>query len=154
MKQWALILALITPAAWANPSITPGQWQIEMKMEIPGMPKGQSFTTEWCYDEAMVKDIAQNMPKPGQMMGHGKNAAQVPECKYLKQDIQGNKLSYSMECTSPQGKMTMNGNMEFNPSAYQGKIDMIHEGGSMGKMTMHQEIKAKRLGDCKKEAAK
>jgi hypothetical protein len=133
-------LALVTLAlsltllAQTSP-MRPGNWQVTMKMSIPGMKMDMPpITTSHCVTPEMVKDPQSAIPK-------GPNADN--DCKVSDYKFTDNTASYKMVCTKP-APMTAVGEMKYSGTdAYTGTMTMDSSGQ---KMTMSYD--AKRLGDC------
>lgn len=140
--------------------ISPGQWQVAMKineMTMPGMPPeaaqrmkgmiGEGHTSTQCLTPEDVK-----APKEDMFSGGDEN------CKYDKFSMGGGKIDIVMSCGGDQRrKMQMNGT--YSADEYHMKVASQGEGKSgPGAMTMQMEMAAKRIGDCTaeqlKEAAK
>jgi hypothetical protein len=139
--------------------ISPGQWQMAMKineMSMPGMPPeaaermkgmmGQGHTFTECLTAEDVKK-----PKADMFSGDEK-------CKYDHFSMGGGKIDITMSCGGDQPrKMQMNGT--YSPNEYNMKVSSQGEGKTgPGAMSMQMEMAAKRLGECtaeqKKDAAK
>jgi hypothetical protein len=133
-------LALVTLAlsltllAQTSP-MRPGNWQVTMKMSIPGMKMEMPpMTMSHCVTADMVKDPQSAIPK-------GPNANN--DCKVSDYKFTDNTASYKMVCTKPT-PMTAVGEMKYSGTdAYTGTMTMDSSGQ---KMTMSYD--AKRLGDC------
>ena len=126
------ILAIAIPAVAAHPQ-KPGKWQIKMQMEMPGMPyKMPPVTFEVCLTEEDLQDPNKAVPSDP------KNP-----CKISDYEVDGNKVTYTMEC--PKQKMKGNGEMTFEGDSFTSVVNM--------KMEDH-EMTAKYTGTWKGECTK
>lgn len=120
-----------------------GQWEITMKMEMPGMPMViPPVVTTKCITPAEATDPLKVMPNGG---ARGRGGPE-PKCTVADYKVAGNKTTWAMTCagTPP---MSGTGEITYGESAYTGlmKMDM---GGGRG-MTM--TYSGKRLGECPKQ---
>ena len=112
-----------------------GNWEMTMKMSMPGMEMPPMKHTQ-CITAEMLKDPQSAIPTGQQ----GKN-----DCKMSDYNLSGSTATYKMVCTKPQ-PMTMTGEMKYSGTdAYVGNVQMDMSGQ---KVTM--AVDAKRLGDCPK----
>ncbi|HKY20484.1 MAG TPA: DUF3617 family protein [Vicinamibacterales bacterium] len=131
-----LTLALSWTALAQMPSpMREGNWEITMKMSMPGMKMDMPpMKQTQCITAAMAKDVESAMPK-----GAGS------DCKFSDHKVTGSTASYKMVCTKPapttataemtfKGRDEYTGTMTIDSSGKQ--ISMAYEG--------------KRLGDCPK----
>jgi len=133
----ALPLLAFAPLAWATPlEIRPGFWEITTRIEVPGMPiEMPSQKVRRCYTK---KDV-DNITRPG--------VRQVQDCEIRDQKVEGNKVTWKMEC---RGKTAMSGTgtVLVNPTSFHGTIkSSMTQGGATMEMT--QGVSGKRIGDCK-----
>ncbi|MGE3746472.1 MAG: DUF3617 domain-containing protein [Sphingomonadaceae bacterium] len=135
--------------------ISPGQWQMAMKineMTMPGMPpeaaeqmkgmmgQGQTFTQ--CLTPEEVK-------KPTADMFSGDE-----NCKYDHFSMGGGKIDITMTCGGEQPR-TMEMNGTYSADAYNMKITSKGQGESgPGAMSMNMEMAAKHIGECTAEQLK
>ena len=118
-----------------------GQWEITMKMEMPGMPMAMPpIVTTKCITPAEAADPLKAMPQGGRG-GRGPE----PKCTTSDYKMEGNKATWAMKCEGAMA-MTGTGEITYSENAYTGlmKMDM---GGGRG-MTMNYS--GKRLGECPK----
>jgi len=136
--------------------ISPGQWQMVMKvneMTMPGLPpqaaermkgmmgQGHSFTE--CLTPEEVK-------KPKEDMFSGGDKA----CKYDHFAMGNGKIDITMSCGGEQPR-TMQMSGTYSPDEYQMKVASQGQGKSgPGAMTMQMEMAAKRIGECTAEQRK
>lgn len=110
-----------------------GNWRIEMKTEIVGMPMQMPpMTFEQCmYKEAML---------PEQQSQDGS------ECKVIEQRVKGNTVTWTVEC--PESKGT--GTMTYEGTRFNGRIDLEMRGQNGG-MKMTNIMKGSYIGPCDKQ---
>ena len=132
-----LTLALSWTALAQQAPMRPGNWEVTMKMSMPGMEMPPMKQTQ-CITQEMLKDPQSAIPRgPG---GQGEN-----DCKMSDYKMSGSTASYKMVCTKPQ-PMTMVGEMKYSGTdAYVGTVQM-----DMSGQKVSMSMDAKRLGDCAK----
>ena len=129
-----LTLALSWTVLAQQSPMRPGNWEVIMKMSMPGMEMPPMKQTQ-CVTAAMLKDPQSSLPK-----GPGGGDCKVSDYKFT-----GSTASYKMVCTQPM-PMTAVGEMKYTGTdAYTGTID-IESGGQQ----MSMSYDAKRIGDCPK----
>jgi Protein of unknown function (DUF3617) len=113
-----------------------GNWEVTMKMSMPGMGMEMPpMKQTQCITAAMIKDPQASVPT-----GPGGS-----DCKVSDYKFSANTASYTVTCTKP-APMTAVGEMKYSGSdAYTGTIT-VDSGGQ--KMSMAYD--AKRVGDCPK----
>ena len=132
-----LTLALSWTLLAQQSPMRPGNWEVIMKMSMPGMEMPPMKQTQ-CVTQEMLKDPQSAIPK-------GPNTQGANDCKMSDYKMTGSTASYKMVCTKPQA-MTMVGEMKYSGTdAYVGTVQMDMSGQKMS-MTMD----AKRVGDCTK----
>lgn len=138
----SIVLVLLTLAlswtalAQTQSPMREGNWEVTMKMSMPGMGMEMPPMKQMqCVTAAMVKDPMGSVPK-----GPGGSDCKVSDYKFT-----ANTATYTMACTKP-APMTAVGEMKYSSSdAYTGTIT-VDSGGQ--KMSMAYD--AKRVGDCAK----
>jgi hypothetical protein len=132
-----LTLALSWTVLAQQSPMRPGNWEVIMKMSMPGMEMPPMKQTQ-CVTQEMLKDPQSAIPR-------GPNSQGANDCKMSDYRMTGSTASYKMVCTKPQA-MTMVGEMKYSGTdAYVGTVQMDMSGQKMS-MTMD----AKRVGDCAK----
>ena len=113
-----------------------GNWEVTMKMSMPGMGMDMPpMKSTQCITAAMLKDPEGSLPK-----GPGGG-----DCKVSDYKLTAGTATYKMVCTKPT-PMTAIGEMKFSGTdAYTGTISIDSSGQ---KMAMSYD--AKRVGDCPK----
>ena len=132
-----LALALSwTAVAQIQSPMREGNWEVTMKMSMPGMGMEMPpMKQTQCVTAAMIKDPQAALPK-----GPGGS-----DCKVSDYKFSANTASYKMTCTKPT-PMTAVGEMKYSGTdAYTGMMT-VDSGGQ--KMSMAYD--AKRIGDCAK----
>jgi hypothetical protein len=132
-----LTLALSwTALAQMQSPMRPGNWEVSMKMSMPGMNMEMPpMKQTQCITADMLKDPQASVPK-------GPSAG---DCKVSDYRFTASTATYKMVCTKPT-PMTAVGEMKYTGTdAYVGMISIDSSGQ---KMTMTYD--AKRVGDCPK----
>ena len=100
-----------------------GNWEITMKMEMPGMPMAMPpITTTKCVTQAEVDDPMKAMPS-----GQGNDTS---KCKMTDYKTEGHKSTWAMKC---EGKPAMSGTGEitYAGNTYTGAMKLDSEGHAM-----------------------
>lgn len=139
-------LALLAAAAFATtpaladdvPNINYGLWETTsvatIESEAMSLPPTTDTTSSCVTKEDAEKGHAF-------MDGH-------ENCEILEQSVTRTSVKKTMVCNQPQaGEMKMSLFMEYDGDTMTGQIEGEME-SPMGKMTMHIEMKGKRIGDC------
>ena len=108
-----------------------GLWEITVNMEIPGMnmPMIPSQTYTHCITK---KNLVPQKEKPRES-----------ECNTVKTEVNGDTVSWVMECKTNEGVITSNGYITYKGSTFEGVVKVKHSG-----MDMTQHLKGKWLGPC------
>ena len=107
-----------------------GLWQITMTIEMPGMPMQMPPQT---YTHCLTKkDMVPQKGEPNQ------------ECRMVKRDIEGDTVTWVMECKTSEGTAVFNGKVTYKGDSFEGIIKMKQSG-----MEMTQNLKGKWIGECK-----
>ncbi len=132
----ALSASLVVGAAWADPEMNPGKWEITTKTEMAGMPS-QTFThTECLTDEDMV-------PK-----GHDENQ----KCEITDVKTIGNTVLWKINCGKPGSPdhMEGTGQITYQGDTMQGFMEISLPGYNA---QMKSTLFGRRIGSCDDEAA-
>lgn len=133
----ATALALVATAAIsAPPTLKPGEWEITMTMDMPGMPmKMPPRTMRQCIKQ-------EDVSRPEKMIPDDKTC-KVDE---VRQSASG--VSWKSTCKTESGVMVGKGEISVSELAYKGSMSM--EGKMEGQpFSMKTAYSGKRLGDCK-----
>ena len=139
MKFRSLPIALLglamtwTVLAQTESPMRPGNWQVTMKMNLPGMGDMPPMTQTQCITPAMLKDPQTAIPK----------GPEGGDCKVSDYKFTDSTATYKVTCTQPMA-MTMLGEMKYSGTdSYTGTMTMDTNGQ---KVSMNFD--AKRLGEC------
>jgi len=121
-----------------------GKWEVKTEMSMTGMNMQMPATTT---TQCVTKEEAADPQKSALAAPAGRGGAQ-DDCKVADFKMVGNKVTYTMKCTTPQ-PMTGSAEIVYGVDKYDGtmKMDMAR-GGQTTTMTM--KYSGKRLGDCVK----
>jgi hypothetical protein len=136
--------------------ISPGQWQMVMKineMTMPGLPPEASARMKGMMGKGHVMTeclTPEDVKKPKEDMFSGGDK----KCKYDHFSMGAGKIDIVMTCGGEQPrKMQMNGT--YSPDEYHMKVASQGEGkAGPGAMSMQMEMDAKRIGACTTEQLK
>ena len=140
MKRFLICVALVTvpmAAFSAAPVVKPGQWSLTTKMEMTGMPMQIPPTTVTiCITKEDAENGAGTVPK-----GRG-------DCKVSDFKLDGNKATWTMDCTSPRGGTThATGEATYSAESYSGKINMKMKSPKGDETEVHSTFEGKRISD-------
>jgi hypothetical protein len=128
----ALIIAVPALADAPHPQ-KPGKWQINVQMEMPGMPvKMPPIKFEVCLTEEDLKDPQKAVPQDPK-----------GDCQVGDYEIDGNTVTWTMSC--PKQKVSGKGSITFDDTSYSGVMQM-----KMGEQEMKSNYTGKWLGECTK----
>ena len=131
---FALIIFLTAASisfAGSVPNMKAGLWEITIKTEMPGMAMPPMKHTQ-CLTK---KDFVPQAPQqPGQ------------ECKITDVKVDGDTVTWTLECTTPGGTMKGTGKTTYSGNSFKGTMVMVMPPTNM-KITTH--MNGKRIGECK-----
>jgi hypothetical protein len=119
---------LATPAAAQAPG---DQWELTVKMDMPGMSM-PARTVRMCMDKR-AKDDA--------YVPHG-----AGDCKVVDTKRSGNTVRYRMECSGKE-PLTADGEMTWAGDSYSGKMHMVSKSQGEG-FEMSQTFSGRKVGEC------
>jgi hypothetical protein len=132
IKAILIITALLTGihTVYAGADIQDGLWEITSKMEMPGMPMEMppvTFTQCMNSQESVPHDAKQN-----------------PDCKIKNTKVEGDTVSWDMQCSGRSGNMKSSGKITYKGSTFKGSVNAVADG-----MEMTQTMSGRRIGDCR-----
>ena len=126
-----LLTVISISFAGSGPNMNEGLWEITTKTEMPGMEMPPTKHTQ-CLTK---KDfVPQGPQQPGQ------------ECKITDVKVDGNTVTWALECKSQGGKMKGTGKTTYSGDSFEGTMIMSMPQPNM-KITI--QMSGKRIGDCK-----
>lgn len=132
----ALLFAL--PASvWAAPNLQDGLWEITSRIEVQGMPMAMQM--------APVKHTACLTQKDAVPQ----KAEKDQQCKILNNHIDGNTVSWSMECREKGQVVTSSGKVTYAGTSFSGSSQTTIEQPGQGKVQINNPMSGKRIGNCK-----
>jgi hypothetical protein len=143
-KLMVVAVALVgcSLAVWAQGVRRDGRWEVKSEMSMSGMNMQMPATT---MTQCITKEEADDPQKQAVPQGRGGASS---DCKITDFKVDGNKVTYKMNCTSPQA-VTGDAEMNYTVDAYTGTMTLqMARGGQQ--MTMINKMTGKRLGDCVK----
>ena len=128
-----LALAIAVPAVAADHPQKPGQWEMTMQMEMPGMPmKLPPFKHTMCVTAEDLKDPQKSVPSDPKS-----------KCTISDYKIDGNKVSWAMEC--PKQKMKGTGEATYTADSFTATTHL-----TMEDREMTVKYSGKWKGECEK----
>ena len=144
----AAVLAL-SAAVFAQGPRRDGKWEVTTQMEMAGMPAGRgmpAITVTQCITKEQAEDPQKMVPQPPPRGG------QQSDCKVSDYKMLGNKVTWTMKCTTPQAvAVDGTGEVTYGNDTYEGTMTMnmtTARGGQSMPMQMTMKMNGKRLGDC------
>ena len=139
MKTMFTVLCAVlvfAAAAFAEPNMQDGKWEMTIKMDMPGMPGGMPPMT---FNQCLTKKDM--VPQQKQ---------KETDCKMISNKVEGNTVTWVMQCRHKDGSTTdSDGKITYKGAAFDGVINMAMKDGKRGGTKMTQKISGKRIGDCK-----
>lgn len=133
MKTFHSAFALVALCCSTSSAFADGPddlWEINVKMEMAGMPAMPAHTSQVCQKKGQLD--------PTKTGAKDKDN----DCQVTDKKQSGNKMSWKMVCTKPQA-MTGTGEITHTGDTYQGAMAMNAEG-----MDMKQTFSGKKVGSC------
>lgn len=133
--------------------LNPGKWQHKvtlLEMDVPGMPPEvrsmmqQGISQVQQFDHCLTPEQAK---KPGE--DFFTKASQ--NCRYEHFNWGDGKIDLKMNCTTPEGRMTMVQTGTYQKDSFSMAVTQVVQGtgaGSAGQMTIKARLDAQRVGDC------
>ncbi len=118
----------------SGPHMQEGKWEITTKVEMPGMPADMPQQT-FKHKECLTED--NYVPQGAKAGGSG------GECEISDGSINGNTVSWTMQCNTGQGVMNGEGSITYNGDTFEGTIKSVMSG-----MEMTNHLQGRRIGDC------
>lgn len=124
----------LAQAAIAAPDMRPGQWETTVRTEMAGMPMQiPPVTHRQCLRE---EDLVPQVERGDQ------------NCRLLDQAMEGDTVTWRVQCDGEGMRMEGDGTVTYGGDSYRGRLQIRTSGGSMGDMTMVQNLEGRRLGPC------
>ncbi|NPU85214.1 MAG: DUF3617 family protein [Syntrophaceae bacterium] len=138
-RMFFVIMALLpfffTPSAAAQPAFSEGFWEITVTMEIQGLDPGLS--RPHVYRRCLTaKDPIPREPERDQ------------HCRLLRSGLEGEALTWSVQCGMERGSMTGKGRALFYGETLRGVMRGKIRGEGKKTLSMIQRIEGRRIGDC------
>jgi hypothetical protein len=132
-----VLIFFLAYAALATAGLKEGLWEMKTSVEMPGMTMAMpATTTRTC----ITKD--ELVPKPAAQKG------QPQECKMKDQTLNGDTVTYAMECTGKGGTTEISGKMTYTGDTMEGSTTIKISGPKP--MEMSSKVTGKYIGQCTK----
>jgi hypothetical protein len=125
------LVAISFNAAFAEPNMNPGKWEITTQTEMEDMPGMIPAVTH-------TQCIERDDPVP-----QSKEASEDCEIVDMMQD--GNAITWRIVCSGKDGEMEGTGKVSYNGDSMNGTMDMVVKGAGM---RIRNTISGKRVGEC------
>lgn len=142
-RSFVLIFAMLlaTFAHAAPPVLQPGLWEINLRIEMPGMPAGMgSHKIQQCVRQSDLATPEKTLPQ-----------MQDKRCQVKDYQLSGDTARWKIECAGSKDEPAMSGSgeMTYSGGKYSGvsRMTMREPGGQTMNMTQH--FSGQRIGDCK-----
>ena len=127
----ALVLAMGAPAFAQE--MEPGEWEFQVVITAPGMPKPQPMASRQCLTAELAKDP----------LRWGGNPSQPADCRITTLKKGPDAVSWQMEC--PATGMKGTGSARFGRGSMQSETQV----GGGNSVDLRTRTTARRLGPCK-----
>lgn len=133
------LLGSLLPATWvaaAKPNFQEGQWEYEVKMDMPGMPANMPPMK---YSQCLThKDV---VPQPPQGQA---------DCKNLSHKVNGDTVTWRVQCQQGETRMEGQGSATYKAERMQATIkNTMTSRGQPAPFTSTSHITGRRVGACK-----
>ena len=131
----AAILCLAAPAAAAGPNMTDGQWEVTMKMDMPGLPFAMPpIVYKSCITS---KDAVPRQQDKNQ------------ECTTSNTEVTGDTVAWVVDCTDKKGNKTHStGRITYRQDTFDGTVIMATVPARPGDQPMAMKMTGRRIGAC------
>ena len=139
MKKALIIFAVVLSIFWttgAFAELKEGLWEVTTQMEIKGMPQSMPPTT-------FRQCITKSNPVP---QSKDKNY----DCKTISQKINGDTVSYAVECKGKEGVTQVSGTTTYTDNSMSGSSTTTVKMKGQPEMQMTSTTKGKYIGACLK----
>lgn len=131
--------------------LNPGKWQHKVTMlelDMPGMPpEARSMMQQAMGQEQQVEHCL--TPEQAKKPSADFFARADQNCRYDHFNWGDGKIDMKLNCTTPEGRMTMVQTGEYQPDGYTMDVTQIIDGGGAARrMTIKAKVDARRVGDC------
>jgi hypothetical protein len=137
--RWVFVLALLpfffASSAAAGPAFPEGLWEITATMEIPGLDPG--LTRPQTYQRCLTGED----PIP-------REPERDRQCRLLRSSLEGDALTWSVQCTLDRGTMSGRGRVLFQKETLRGVMRARIESDGKKALSVTQRISGRRIGDC------
>ncbi|MBU0681047.1 MAG: DUF3617 domain-containing protein [Proteobacteria bacterium] len=116
-----------------GPDLEEGMWEITTEVDMPGMPMK---IPAMVYRQCLTKEDV--VPKQG--------PANQEICTYSSPKTRGNRVSWSVECQSPGGKTTSEGEITYRGKSFDGTLTMSMSG--VIEMSGTNKMSGRWIGEC------
>jgi hypothetical protein len=109
-----------------------------MNTEVEGLPARLPPQTHTkCFTPSDVKDAKDMLKKTS-----------TPECTQKEVKVEGNKVTWSIECHKNGGTQIGNGEVVYSGDSYEGTMKLTMTDPRIGERHIVSHTKARRTGDC------
>jgi hypothetical protein len=131
-----LVFALLPAApAFSEINMDEGEWEFTIKTEMPGMPMEMPPIK---YAQCLTKnDTVPKQAEPGQ------------ECRMIDTKINGDTVSWVMQCRDKDTEIDSTGSITYRKSSFSGTVNVTINDPKEGRMQMSQQMSGRRIGPCK-----
>ena len=134
----ASIMLLLNAAAYAEPNMKEGTWEVKGEMKLEGMPFPMPpFPVN--YSQCLTKkDLVPQQKEKNK------------DCKTINQKIAGNTVTWTAKCTDKNGAITdQKGSITYKGNSFESKIRSVTTDAHGAKTESLITMAGKRTGDCK-----
>jgi hypothetical protein len=128
---------LFAGAALAEVNMQDGQWEMSIKVDMPGMPPNMPASK---FTQCLTKkDVVPVKKEPSE------------NCKMVKNSISGNTVTWVMECRNKDGGTTESaGSVTYKGAGFDGGVKTVITNAQGKKMEMKSLLSGRRVGECSK----
>jgi hypothetical protein len=128
---------LAVPGVFAEPNMQEGQWEISGEMKLEGMPFAMPAMPIKYTQCLTKKDIVPQKKDKNQ------------DCKMVSNKIEGNTVSWVMECKDKKGTTESKGTVTYKGNSFDSTMHNVTTDTKGAKSVSTMKMSGKRTGDCK-----
>jgi hypothetical protein len=133
----AAVSLLAAPGVFAEPNMQEGTWEISGEMKLEGMPFPMPAVPIKYTQCLTKKDLVPQKKEKNQ------------DCKMISNKIEGNTVSWVMECKDKKGITESTGKVLYKGNSFESTIETKTTDAKGAKTASTMKMSGKRTGDCK-----
>ena len=131
-------------------SLNPGKWEHKIDLiefDMPGMPPEAKSMMQNAIDRVQRYEhclTPEQAARPSEDFFTQANQ----DCRFEHYEWANGKIDMKMNCTTPEGRMTMVQTGRYEPDAFSTAMTQDISAGGTQRMSIKDKVEARRIGDC------